>query len=244
MPIVIEGGKGKTYRIAVQRFADGSAPKSEERILRFRGALQDALEFSGLFQRIPDGAFLGPLETQLDRGWLLDRVSGLDQIGADALLEGELARDADGFRVAFRVWDTARCRDLMRRRYVQKATANPEEVARRVADDVVEAFLGVRGVSSTEIAFVSDRSGNKEIYVMEADGSNVRRATVESLDQQLPDWSPDGQAIAYTSYRQGNQPLLFLSSRGALRPGRLLQSDGQLAVPRRLRPDRRARWRS
>jgi len=225
-PIVIEGGKGKTYRIAVQRFADGSTPQSDERISRFREALQNALEFSGLFQRVPDGAFLGPLTTdKLDDNATI-ACPDWTQIGADALLQGEIARDAQGFRVAFRVWDTARCRDLMRRRYMQNATANPEDVARRVADDVVEAFLGVRGVSATEIAFVSDRGGNKEIYVMQADGSNVRKATANRSINNFPNWSPDGQAIAYTSYRQGNRPLIFLSSRGALRPGRLLETDG------------------
>ena len=227
VPIVIEQGKSKSYRIAVQRFADNSTPQSTERVARFRDALQDALEFSGLFQRIPDGAFLGPLETDsVDDGAPI-ACPEWSQIGADALLQGELARNPDGFQVAFRVWDTARCRDLMRRRYTQKATADPEEVARRVADDVVEAFLGVRGVSSTEIAFVSDRSGNKEIYVMEADGSAARKATSNRSINNFPDWSPDGQAIAYTSYRQGNKPLIFLSSRGALRPGRLLATDGR-----------------
>lgn len=226
VPIVIEGGKGKSYRIAVQRFADGSAPQSAERVARFRDALQDALEFSGLFQRVPDGAFLGPLETDsIDDGTAIV-CPDWTQIGADALLQGELARDDSGFRVAFRVWDTARCRDLMRRRYVQKATADPEELARRVADDVVEAFLGVRGVSSTEIAFVSDRAGNKEIYVMKADGSEVRRATANRSINNFPNWSADGTAIAYTSYRQGNRPLIFLSSRGARRPGRLLSTNG------------------
>jgi TolB protein len=227
VPIVVEGGKGKTYRIAVQRFADGSTPKDADRVARFRDALQDALEFSGLFQRIPDGAFLGPLDTDSIDDATPIVCPDWTQIGADALLQGEIARDGEGLRVAFRVWDTARCRDLMRRRYIQNAAANPEDVARRVADDVVEAFLGVHGVSSTEIAFVSDRGGNKEIYVMQADGSNVRRATANRSINNFPSWSPDGKAIAYTSYRQGNKPLIFLSSRGALRPGRLVNSDGR-----------------
>jgi TolB protein len=226
VPVVIEGGKGKTYRIAVQRFADGSTPKSSDRIARFRDALGKALEFSGLFQLVPDAAFLGPVESgSLEAASIV--CPDWTQIGADALVEGELARDATGFMVAFRVWDTARCKDLMRRRYTQSATADPEAVARRVADDVVEAFLGVKGVASTEIAFVSDRAGSKEIFVMQADGGSVRRATANRTINNFPNWAPDGQALAYTSYRQGNRPLIFLSSRGARRPGRLLTSDGR-----------------
>jgi TolB protein len=226
-PVVIEGGKGKTYRIAVQRFAERSTPPSAQRIAQFRETLSTALEFSGVFQRVPDAAFLGPIETDSVENGAPVVCTDWTQIDADALLQGEIQRDATGFKVAFRVWDTVRCKDLLRRRYTQPASANPDDVARRVADDVVEAILGVRGVASTEIAFVSDRGGNKEIYVMKADGGAVRRATANRSINNFPNWSPDGEAIAYTSYRQGNRPLIFLSSRGKRRPGRLLTSDGR-----------------
>lgn len=227
VPVVITPGSEKSYRIAVQRFADGSTSPSSERVSRFRETLSAALEYSGVFQRVPDGAFLGPLATESLEGGPPIVCSDWTQVSADALLEGEIARTAQGLQVSFRVWDTVRCRDLLRRRYTQTASANPDDVARRVADDVVEAFLGVRGVSSTEIAFVSDRSGNKEIYVMKADGSAVRRATANRSINNFPNWAPDGEAIAYTSYRQGNRPLVFLSSRGKRRPGRVLTTDGR-----------------
>jgi TolB protein len=227
VPVVITPGSEKSYRIAIQRFADGSTSPSSDRVGRFRETLSQALEFSGVFQRVPDAAFLGPLATESLEGGPPIVCSDWTQIGADALLEGEIARDAQGLRVAFRVWDTVRCRDLLRRRYTLTSTANPDDVARRVADDVIEAFLGVRGVSSTEIAFVSDRSGSKEIFVMKADGGGVRRATANRSLNNFPNWSPDGDSIAYTSYRQGNRPLIFLSSRGARRPGRLLDTDGR-----------------
>jgi TolB protein len=226
-PVIIEGGTGKTYRIAVQRFADRSTPASAERIAKFRETLSSALEFSGAFQRVPDAAYLGPLETDSIENGAPVVCSDWTQIQSDALLQGEIARDANGLKISYRLWDTVRCKDLLRRRYSQAASANPDDIARRVADDVVEAILGIRGVSSTEIAFVSDRGGNKEIYVMKADGSDVRRATANRSINNFPGWSPDGEAIVYTSYRQGNRPLVFLSSRGARRPGRLLTSDNR-----------------
>lgn len=43
-----------------------------------------------------------------------------------------------------------------------------------------------------KIAFVSDRDGNPEIYVMEADGSEVTLLT----SGEDPAWSPDGTRIA------------------------------------------------
>ena len=150
------------------------------------------------------------------------------QIGADALVEGEIRNDAGALRIAFRVWDTVRCRDLVRRRYTQSAGADPVPIARRIADDIVEAFVGVRGVASTEIAFVSDRGGNKEIYVMNADGSAARAATANrSIINQFPSWSPDGDGIVYTSYRSENRPYLYVTGRGAHKPGRLFARENR-----------------
>jgi TolB protein len=143
------------------------------------------------------------------------------QIGADALVEGELSADTE-LSVEFRVWDTARCARLARKRYRQPVGDDPNQVARRIADDVVAAFIGIRGVAGTELAFVSNRSGNPEIYVMGADGSNQRAATANRSINNFPSWSPDGDSIVYTSYRFQNRPLLYVSTRGRGRAGRLL----------------------
>jgi Tol biopolymer transport system component len=56
------------------------------------------------------------------------------------------------------------------------------------------------GSSEGLIAFVSTRAGNGEIYVMNADGSDVRRLTNYRLWDGYPTWSPDGKQIAYYSY--------------------------------------------
>jgi Tol biopolymer transport system component len=52
------------------------------------------------------------------------------------------------------------------------------------------------------IAFEGTRDGNDEIYVMNADGSNVRRLTKDPAVEGSPVWSSDGRKIAFESSRR------------------------------------------
>ena len=58
--------------------------------------------------------------------------------------------------------------------------------------------------AQAQIAFSSDRDGNYEIYVMNADGKNQRRLTNNGFYNTDPSWSPDGTRIAFVSEREGN----------------------------------------
>ena len=47
-----------------------------------------------------------------------------------------------------------------------------------------------------QIAFASDRDGNREIYVMDADGKNQRRLTKNPAADLFPDWFDPAFAYA------------------------------------------------
>src|SRR5437899_2073196 len=57
-----------------------------------------------------------------------------------------------------------------------------------------------------KIAFTSNRDGNVEIYVMNADGTGVTRLTNSVGYDQDPAWSPDGTQIAFASTRDDGPP--------------------------------------
>jgi Tol biopolymer transport system component len=65
------------------------------------------------------------------------------------------------------------------------------------------------------IAFTSNRDGNDEIYVMNADGSGVTRLTDNPAADEDPAWSPDGTRLVFTSTRDGNYDLYVMNADGS-----------------------------
>ncbi len=65
------------------------------------------------------------------------------------------------------------------------------------------------------IAFVSDRNGNPDIYVMNADGSNVVQLTDRPTFEGNPAWSPDGEQIAFDSGRSGHSEIYVMNADGS-----------------------------
>ena len=67
-----------------------------------------------------------------------------------------------------------------------------------------------------QIAFISDRDGNWEVYVMNVDGSGQTRLTDNPAEEWLPAWSPDGSRIAFVSNRDGDWGLYVMNIKDAL----------------------------
>ncbi|HOU13802.1 MAG TPA: hypothetical protein PKZ84_11870 [Anaerolineae bacterium] len=65
------------------------------------------------------------------------------------------------------------------------------------------------------IAFVSDRDGNEEIYVIQPDGSGLTRLTDNPAVDRDPAWSPDGRQIAFRSRRDGSSDIFVMQADGA-----------------------------
>ena len=66
-----------------------------------------------------------------------------------------------------------------------------------------------------KIAFVSNRDGNDEIYVMDAFGGNPINLTNHPSRDREPSWSPDGSKIAFVSDRDGNNEIYVMNADGS-----------------------------
>ena len=88
------------------------------------------------------------------------------------------------------------------------------------------------GEDGTKIAFTSDRDGNNEIYVMNAqDGSNQTNLTIDPATDEFPSWSPDGENIAFTSARDGNTEIYVMNAQDGSNQTRLTDNPASDALP-------------
>jgi len=73
----------------------------------------------------------------------------------------------------------------------------------------------VGSADGTRIAVAAGRDGSAEIYVINADGSDMERLTNNSAADSWPTWSPDGARIAFASGRDGNTEIYVMNADGS-----------------------------
>lgn len=75
------------------------------------------------------------------------------------------------------------------------------QIAHRFGDEILLRLWGVKGLFTSKIAYSSDRSGNRDVWIMDYDGYNQVPITVSKTLTLSPDLSPDGKRVVFTSYR-------------------------------------------
>ncbi len=87
---------------------------------------------------------------------------------------------------------------------------NIRALSHRFSNKLIAYFTGETGLSETRIAYLSNQTGSKEVYLMDYDGENAMRMTSDQSIILSPRWSFDANQVGYTSYRHGTPDIYFL----------------------------------
>lgn len=209
----ITKGFGEKIIVAVPLFAGATGTVRDEDM---RSVLSTDLEYSGHFSVVENLGFVD--ETEAD-----DRSSGRVAfpewlaLGAEVLVKGDVQSRGTELALEAQVYDLGQGRSIFTKRYV----AQPSQwraLVHQLADDIVHNLTGEQGIARSRIAFSSNVTGTKEIYVMDYDGENIRRVTKDGHAAMYPSWFPDNSAIAYTRFRAfGQEAVVIGLSTGAVR---------------------------
>lgn len=78
----------------------------------------------------------------------------------------------------------------------------------RAVDALIRWATGAPGIAATRIVFTQAVEGGSDLFTIEYDGHGLRRLTHDGSIALSPVWPPDGQSVAFMSYR-GGDPAIY-----------------------------------
>jgi TolB protein len=163
------------------------------------------LKMTGLFNPLDRRSFL---ETGGASPAEQIRFSDWAAIGADYLLTGAITISPSEIACEVRLSDVVRGNSLLHKRYLSPRP-DLRALARAVTSDILLTLTGDEGDFNTRIAFVAKNGPESDIHAISYDGEDIVKLTSHRSIITSPRWSPDGQYLAFTSYRHG-RPEVYL----------------------------------
>lgn len=203
--IYLQLQRGEKVMVGLPAFA-AKNPDDQKLARELEDVAKDDLLYTRLFNLTQQGPALG--------GGSID-FAGWEQAGADILITAHVSKKSDGSgepmaQLIGAVYELPSGKVVFQKNYqIQERSAR--KLAHELIADFLYRFTGSRGVSQSRIVFSNNASGNKELYMMDYDGQNLKKLTNDDSLNILPRWSPDGKEIIYTSYRRNNPDLYILS---------------------------------
>ncbi len=188
-------------RVAVPEFGVKS-PGVQPLEKTFHDVLWADLQFCGILDLVSPSFY--PVTAPTQPSELKPAEWSADPANAYMVAYGNLTGDGTNLAVAGYLSDVHNPNAPIALQKVYRGTSNDAGarlLAHKFADDIVALLGGGNsGIAQTQIAFVSSKSGNKEIWAMDYDGANQHQLTHLKSISLTPRWSPDSSRIAFTCY--------------------------------------------
>jgi TolB protein len=196
--VEISGVGANQIPVAIAAFADESITPQQ-----VTSIIKADLDRSGYFKIIDAGKAMSETTPVNYDEW--------KSRGVDALVVGSVQRLADGrFDVRYRLVDTVKSAQLSG--FGQAAAPDRMRVAaHKIADDIYEKLIGVRGAFATRIAYVTKVGNEYRLEVADSDGEGTQMALRSNEPIISPAWSPDGTKVAYVSF-ENKKPVVYMQN--------------------------------
>jgi len=201
-------------RLAVPDFKTSTQDaKNAELLKAFNDTLWNDLDSSGIFELVSKS--FNPLDTPGTPAEVKFEQWSAPPPNASMLVFGNLGVTSD--RVAVQGWlydvKNISSPQVLGKQYTDAATVEAARlIAHKFADEIIFRLGGgIQGVAETKIYFVSDRTGHKEIWSMDYDGSNQRQLTTLGSISLSPRVSPDGSRVAFSSLNKSSWEIMMYS---------------------------------
>ncbi len=193
-------GAGKRFPIAIASLCNQTSNKLEP-----EKTIISNLDISGFFNVLDPNTYIES-KGKCDNNSF--SYSDWSVIGAEGLVKGEAVQDGSQIKIKMYLHDVAKQGVVIAKEYVISNASGISKVANRFSNVILEYFTGSSGFFGSTIAF-SGRVGRfKELFLMDANGTNVRQITNDRGLVLSTSWSPNGQEVVYTSYKN-RAPDLF-----------------------------------
>src|SRR5712671_3587585 len=191
-------------RLAVADFAaheDSAKPHSQ----LFTQVVRDDLQFSGIIDLVSPSFY--PTQVPTIPSELRNADWTTPQINANLIAFGNLTESTSEVEISAWLYDVRSPSTQAVVGKIYRGTPTDAQVrkfAHQFADEIISRLSGgLPGIASTQIAYVSSRTGTKEIWVMDYDGANQHPLTSLKTISLTPRWSPDTSRIAFTCFAAG-----------------------------------------
>jgi len=201
----VRAGQVRATLLGIPLFRPKVAPDATFGAASFRDTIYSKVESSPAIRRSPNPALLETAIEVWHKGARKD-FSGFKRASAEIACIGFYEISGTNVVCDVYVYEATSGTAIFAKQYTEPRT-EPSRLAGRIADDLLRYLASEEGISNSYVAFVSDRSGYKEVWVMQADGTNPMQLTNERSLISAPAWGARGGEIYFTSYRQYNPDL-------------------------------------